>query len=270
MRAAHSGAARFCPECGLNLETAKSVPGEPENRQTRSARPQPRGRTTGSYGSSRSGKRRWPPRPPKPAPAPSHPARGRAASSGLSAKWLWLVVLAVVVVIGAVIVLSQTHSPASAGSSTPIVADTSGTYDVLVARANGLYDQGSQALQKQNSASAATYFGAAASVYAAAWKQQPGDPGVGTDYATSLYYSGDTAGAIKQVNLVLATNPTYQNGLGNKGIYLRTDMQTAQQNGQSAKAATLRAEAKAAFQKAEQADPTSATGQQAAKALASL
>ncbi len=93
---------------------------------------------------------------------------------------------------------------------------------------------------------------------------------MGTDYATSLYYSGDVAGAIKQVNLVLAKNPTFQNALGNKGIYLQTAMQAAQQNGQSAKAATLRAEAKAALQKAVQVDPASATGQQAAKSLSSL
>ena len=45
------------------------------------------------------------------------------------------------------------------------------------------------------------YFAAAAKVYRAAWKQQATDPNVGTDYATSLFYSGDTDGALKQVDV---------------------------------------------------------------------
>ena len=179
-----------------------------------------------------------------------------------------------VAVIATVLVMSQTRSAASAGTGQsqtgPIAADTSGTYDVLVARANGLYDQGAQASQKNDAAGATKYFSAAATVYAAAWKRQPGDPAVGTDYATSLYYSGNTTGALRQVDLVLAKNPTYQNALGNKGIYLQSAMQTAEQSGQSAKAAQLRAQAKAAFQKAVQVDPSSAAGQQAAKSLSSL
>jgi len=265
------GDAKFCPECGLDLEKAAPIADQDEARPS-SAGPRSAGRTTGSYAGSCSGKRQRPPRAPTPAPASSRRGAGKAAAShGSSAKWLWLAVLSVAVVIGAVVVLSETHSSASAGGSpTPVVADTSGTYGALVTRANGLYDQGSQALQKKDSANAANYFATAATVYAGAWKQQPGDASMGTDYATSLFYSGDTTGALKQVSLVLAKNPTFQNALANKGIYLQSAMQTAQQNGQTAKAAKLRAQAKAAFQAAVNVDATSATGQQAAKSLASL
>ena len=57
-------------------------------------------------------------------------------------------------------------------------------------RANGLYDQGAAAFDAEQYDQGAAYFEAAAKVYAAAWKQQSTDPGVGTDYATSLFYSG--------------------------------------------------------------------------------
>ena len=264
-----AGEARFCPECGVNLEKLRSSLHEDEGAVA--PKPRPSGRTTGSYGGSRGGRQRRPARPPKPAPAEPRPAARRAAAAGPSAKWLWLAVLGVAVVIVAVVVASQLHTSASANNSnTPIVADTSGTYDVLVARANSLYDQGTQASQKQDTAGAGRYFAAAAAVYAAAWKQQPGDPGVGTDYATSLYYSGDTSGALKQVDVVLGKSPSFQNALLNKGIFLESAVQTAQQSGQSAKAAQLRAQAKAAFKKAVQVDPASTAGQQAAKSLSSL
>ena len=147
----------------------------------------------------------------------------------------------------------------------------SGSYGVLVARANGLYDQGSKAAQSNN-ANAQTlsseYFAAAATVYAAAWRQQPGDPAVGTDYATSLFYSGDVAKAIKQVSKVLAKDPTYQNALYNKGIYVATQARTDKQSGETAQATRLFAEAKRLFDAAVKIDPSSPSGQDAAKQAA--
>jgi hypothetical protein len=252
------------------------------------AKPRKDGRTTGSYGGSGSGGQRGAAqsaradsgagssgRPARRVAqrASSRPARRNSAAPRLSAAWLWLGVIGIIVVVGAVVVIGQTRSNASAsvgGSAAPIVADTTGTYDVLVARANGLYDQGAQALQKKDFTGASRQFAAAASVYRAAWKQQPGAPAVGTDFATSLYYSGDVAGALKQVDAVLAKSPTFQNALMNKGIFLQSQLQTAQQNGQTEKAAQLRAQAKAAFQKAVQIDPSSTAGQQAAKSLSAL
>ncbi|MFA4966040.1 MAG: tetratricopeptide repeat protein, partial [Thermoleophilia bacterium] len=154
--------------------------------------------------------------------------------------------------------------------SGPVAADTSGAYRELVARANGLYDQGAQAFQSKNPSGAAQYFAAAATVYEAAWAKQPGDPNVGTDLATSLYYSGDTAAALKQVDAVLAKTPDFQSGRLNKGIYLQAASQDAQQNGQSAKATKLLAQARAELEKAVAIDPAAAAGKKAAEILKTL
>ena len=69
---------------------------------------------------------------------------------------------------------------------------------------------------------------------------------------------------------VLAKSPDYQSARLNKGIYLQTASQAAQQNGQQAKAASLLAQAKAEFQKAVDIDPASAGGKKAAETLKSL
>ncbi len=183
--------------------------------------------------------------------------------------------VAVIVIIGA-IALTRTPSGASGSVSgagqtaAPVAADTSGSYSVLVQRANGLYDQGSQAFQKEDQSVGAQYFAAAAMVYRAAWKQQATDPNVGTDYATALFYSGDTDGALKQVNVVIAKSPEFQTAHLNKGVYLQTASQTAQQSGQKAKADSLLAQAKAEFEKAVAIDPSSSSGAKAAESLKSL
>jgi tetratricopeptide (TPR) repeat protein len=183
--------------------------------------------------------------------------------------------VAVIVVIGA-FAFARTPSGATGGVSGaaqttgPIAADTLGSYSVLVQRANGLYDQGAQAFQKQDQSAGAQYFAAAAKVYRAAWKRQATDPNVGTDYATSLFYSGATDGALKQVNVVLAKSPDFQTAHLNKGIYLQTASEAAQQSGQKAKAESLLAQAKAEFQKAVSIDPSSSPGTKAAESLKSL
>ncbi len=93
---------------------------------------------------------------------------------------------------------------------------------------------------------------------------------MGTDYATSLFYSGDTQGALKQVNVVLAKSPDFQTAHLNKGIYLQTASQDAQKSGQKAKADSLLAQAKAEFQKAVSIDPGSSAGAKAAENLKTL
>ena len=139
--------------------------------------------------------------------------------------------LAAVVVI-AVFAFAQTPSDAADGSQSggqttgSIAADTSGSYAELVQRANGIYDKGAQAFQDNDQEAGAQHFAAAAKVYRAAWKQQATDPNVGTDYATSLFYSGDTDGALKQVKVVLAKSPDFQTAHLNKGVYLETAAQT--------------------------------------------
>ena len=114
------------------------------------------------------------------------------------------------------------------------------------------------------------HFAAAAKVYRAAWKQQATDPNVGTDYATSLFYSGDTDGALKQVDAVLAKSPDFQTAHLNKGVYLETAAQTARDGGQNAEADALLAQARAAFEKAVSIDPGSSAGAKAAESLKSL
>jgi hypothetical protein len=262
-----AGDAKFCPECGHGLERLRSSLDGGAGGKARS-RP---ARTTGSRAGSRGGSKRRQDRPPRPAPAASRPSGPRAAGKTVPAKWLWLGVVGIAAVVVVVVVASQLRSPTSgANASTPVAADTSGSYDVLVTRANGLYDQGAQAQQDKNTTAAANFFQAAATVYAAAWKKQPGDPGVGTDYATSLFYSGDTPAALRQVNRVLAKNPTFQNALLNKGVFLQNELETAQQNGQTAKVSDLRAKAQAVLKQAVKVNPSSNSGKAAARLLSSF
>jgi tetratricopeptide (TPR) repeat protein len=187
--------------------------------------------------------------------------------------WI-LVAIAAVAAFAIVFIVNNRGSSSNASTPTapsgPVTADTSGSYSELVARANNLYDQGGPFIQKNDLAGAAPYFAAAAKVYAAAWKKQPGDPALGTDYATSLFYSGDIEGAVKQVDKVLAKNPTFQNALYNRGNFLAMQARVAQQNGQTTKADRLKADAKVSYQAAIKADPTSQSGQAAAQALKSL
>jgi hypothetical protein len=273
--------ARFCAECGAGLDKFRSSIDDNADDAPR-REPRPAARTTGALGGRGTSGSRPPAHGQRPRAAarasqdhrePSRPATG----SRLSPLVIWMAFAVIVVVIVTVVLVLDRTPTGAAGSaassgqaSAPIAADTSGSYPELVARANGLYDQGAQAFQAKDQSGVSRYFGAAATVYRAAWKKQPGDPGVGTDYATSLLQSGDTAGALKQVNLVLAKSPDYQNAHLNKGIYLQTDSQAAQQNGQKAKAASLLARAKAEFQKAIDIDPASAAGKKAAENLKNL
>lgn len=105
--------------------------------------------------------------------------------------------------------------------------DTRGTYSELVTRANGLYDQGSAQMQ-QDEAIGAGFFAAAAAVYAAALEQKGGDPGVTLDYAVSLFYSGDTDMAMRQVDAVIAANPDFSKAYLNKGIFLTHEAKLAE------------------------------------------
>ena len=273
--------ARFCPECGTGLDTFRSAVDDVDRDEPRRA-PRPSARTTGALGGKRTGGSRPAARGPRPRAAarasqehrePSRPATGSRLSPVII--WMTFAVIAVIVV-AVVFTLNRTPSGA-AGSTTgtgqasaPVSADTSGSYTELVARANGLYDQGAKAFQGKDQSGGARYFGAAATVYRAAWKKQPGDPAVGTDFATSLFYSGDTARALKQVDIVLAESPDYQSARLNKGIYLQTASQAAQQSGQQDRATSLLAQAKIELQKAVDIDSASAPGRKAAETLNSL
>jgi len=159
---------------------------------------------------------------------------------------------------------------ASAGPVQAVEADTSGSYDDLVARANGLYDKGDAAFQNQDFEQGGAYFAAAAKVYAAAWKKQPTDPGVGTDYAVALFYSGDIESALKQIDVVLKAEPEFQKGWLNKGIFLSHEARILEQSGDAKQAKKMTEQAKAAFTEAVAIDPKSEAGQQADASLQQL
>lgn len=249
-----AGNAKFCPECGANLSGVKDAlggkPGATKSGGTKS------GADAGAQASTAGG--------PK----------------GLSPAVIWggFGALAVVVIIIVVMVSggfggdSGTSGAAetSAGPVEAVAADTSGSYDELVARANELYDKGDAEFQNQNFEQGGAYFAAASEVYAAAWKKQATDPGVGTDYAVTLFYSGDIENALKQVEAVLVVDPEFQKAWLNKGIFLSHDARIAEQAGDKKQTKKLTDEAKAAFTQAVAIDPKSEAGQQADTSLQQL
>ena len=190
--------------------------------------------------------------------------------------WGGFGIAAVVVILVVVLVTSgdggSTDTPVATGTQSvqPVSADTSGSYGALVERANGLYDQGAAAFEADQFDQGAAYFEAAAKVYAAAWKRQSTDPGVGTDYATSLFYSGEIERAISQVEKVLAQSPEFQTAWFNKGNYLAEKARQADEDGDAKTAKTAFADARVAYQEAVTLDSSSASGQQAQQRLDEL
>jgi hypothetical protein len=254
--------ARFCPECGAPVGAA-AVADAPKAAA---------GRRTGTRGKGGAQKRR-PPRPPREQdPAPATKPSGRVSPAIV---WGVFALLAVIVILVVVYVAGGSGNGAGAASTSgasvqPVAADTSGSYGQLVQRANGLYDQGAAKLQGKQYEQATAYFTAAATVYAAAWDKQGTDPGVGTDYATSLFYSGDIDAAVKQVDKVLAQSPKFQTAWFNKGNYLTDRAKLAEQNDQKKAADTAYAQARAAYQKAVELGASTETGQQAQQRLSEL
>ena len=159
---------------------------------------------------------------------------------------------------------------ASNSAVTAVTADTSGSYDQLVARANDLYDTGDKEFKNQNFNQGSAYFTAAAKVYAAAWKKQATDPGVGTDYGVALFYSGDIPGALKQIDVVLKANPDYQKAWMNKGIFISHEGQLAKQQGDTKTANKYLDQARQVLTKAVALDPKSDAGKQADSFLSAL
>jgi hypothetical protein len=256
-----AGDAKFCPECGANLAGVKdALSGAPAAAAAPAA---------DSAATKRGGD------------ADDQSAASSTGGPGrLSPAVIWggFAALAVVVIVIVVMVSGGfgggSSGDASANSSTAPVqavsADTSGSYSELVARANDLYDQGDAAFQNQNFEQGGAYFTAAAKVYAAAWKKQATDPSVGTDYAVTLFYSGDIANALKQIDSVLQANPDWQKGWLNKGIFLSHQARLAKQEGDAKTTAKYNAQAKQALAKAVAIDPKSEAGQQADTALQAL
>jgi tetratricopeptide (TPR) repeat protein len=249
-----AGSAKFCPECGANLG------GVQEALKGSAAPAAAKADSTSAAGAS-----------------------GGAASGGpsrLSPAVLWggFGALAVVVIVIVVMVSGGfgggDSGTSSANASTApvqaISADTSGSYDELVARGNDLYDQGDAAFQNQDFEQGGAYFAAAAKVYGAAWKKQQTDPSVGTDYSVALFYSGDIGGALQQIDAVIKANPDFQKAWLNKGIFLSHESRIAEQQGDTKTADKYSAQAKQALTKAVALDPKSDAGKQADQSLQQL
>jgi hypothetical protein len=246
--------AKFCTECGAaNGKQAKAAAAAAPAAATV--------RRTGKRGRSGSGGPRpeQRQRPPKSTAQP--PQKAAAGPRRISPAVIWGGFAAAAAVIIVVVILI------SNGGGSP---DTSGGYSALVQRANGIYDQGSKAFDAKNYAKGAAYFEAAAKVYAAAWKQQSTDPGVGTDYATSLFYAGQIDPALAQIDRVLAKSPTFQTAWFNKGNYLSEKARQAGKAGNAKDAKATYTQARAAYEKAIALGATTATGAQAQQRLDAL
>jgi hypothetical protein len=267
-----TGGARFCPNCGTEVAGAKFCP---ECGTDLAAVHEALQR--GAEGTPKSGRQGGSPRATAVAPPAGRAVKDRAAAQAGIPRWILIGGAAAAALVIIAVVLYAVLGPgggATGGGTTstpsPVAADTSGTYAQLIDRGNGLYDQGSSLFSDGKVTEAATYFTAAAKVYEAAWQKQPGDPNLGTDWATSLFYAGDITAAVKQVDMVLAKNPDFQPALYNKGNFLEHAARLAEDGGKTSDAATLKAQAKAAYEKAAAVDPTSAIGKQAAAAAKAL
>ncbi len=246
--------AKFCSECGTDLTTARQAVRRPAKKPAGGSPAKSQRPRTARRAAERRGE----------------PAPGTAAGSH-SARWIWLGFAAVAVVAVALVVALDSGSgedaPATATATAPIAADTSGSYSELVERGNGLYDQGIAAFNKDDSAGGVAAFEAAAEVYRAAWKQQPGDPNVGTDFAVALFYSQHHDEALQQIDVVLKANPDFQAAHLNKGIFLQTEAREAEDK---AKAAEFLAQARIALEEAASIDPASSAGKNASELLQNL
>lgn len=255
-----AGEAKFCPECGADLSAVRAARGAGGGAGGGAA-----GKTTGGYAAGKgSGGERVVQTP------QAKPGRG------INPITLWVVIGAIAAVaIAAVIIFGASGSksnPSGASGATssigpPPALDVSGTYKALVKRANDLYDTGAKLMPNGVPTElAAQYFATAAQTYQAAWKKQPGDPKVGSDWATALFYSGDVDGALSQINVVLAKNASFQPGLYNKGLFLWHMAQNA-----TGDAKTLfTTQAKAVLRAAVKINAANDVGKYAAQLLANI
>jgi len=256
-----AGDAKFCPECGTDLGVLKKTlrgdqtagkPAGPAAQQRKSLK------QTGVSAAEGPGRK----------PGQLGP-RKQTGGAGTRPWVIWSIVAAVVVPIVLIvsITLATSHKGSSASQTPAPVADTSGTYAELVQRANALSDQALKAVSANDMVTGQAYGQAAATVYSAAWKKQPGDPSVGTDWAIALFYSGDFQGAISRVEKVLAANPTFQKGWFNAGIFYKHVSQMTQDK---ALVKADVAKARTAFTKAVALNPSNDVGRQAQQALQQL
>jgi tetratricopeptide (TPR) repeat protein len=257
----NAGDAKFCPECGTNLATLRTHRIGTAEVDDDAGHASPRSEDAHQALT--------------PGEEMHRDSRQLRRSSSPKLIWVGAAVLLVAVVAAVFIMSDLGSSPAgtptaSATATAPANPDLSGTYSDLVTRASGYYEQGAPYVSSGNFTAAAPWFAAAAKVLQAAWNKQPGDPGVGTDLANSLFYAGNIQGAITQIDLVLKKSPKDQAALLDKGNFVNMAGQMDKQAGQTAHANAEIAEAKQLYQQAIKIDPTSANGKAAATQLKSL
>lgn len=95
------------------------------------------------------------------------------------------------------------------------------SFTVLVNLGNTYSNWGQELFKTQNGVQPASQpvWTASATYYGQALAVQPGDPAVTTDYAISLFYSGQTNNAIAAVESVMAENPDFAPAFFNAGIF---------------------------------------------------
>lgn len=84
-----------------------------------------------------------------------------------------------------------------------------------------------QAAQQQGFALSAPYWKAASAAYAKAFEKKSGDASSTTDYAISVFYGGDAAGAVKIAEELVARDPRFAPVRFNLGIFYQNAGDTA-------------------------------------------
>ncbi|MGO8685325.1 MAG: tetratricopeptide repeat protein [Thermoleophilia bacterium] len=257
----NAGDAKFCPECGTNLAAVRAHRSGAAEIGEEAGHASPRSEDARQAQTPGEDTRQVSPRPRR----------------SPSARLIWISAAVVLVAVVAAVFVIYDHGSSSAGTPTatasasaPANPDLSGTYSDLVTRASGYYQQGAPYVSSGNFTAAAPWFAAAAKVLQAAWNKQPGDPGVGTDLANSLFYAGNIQGAITQIDLVLKKSPKDQAALLDKGNFVNMAGQMDKQAGKTAQANSEIAQAKQLYQQAIKIDSTSASGKAAATQLKNL
>ena len=98
------------------------------------------------------------------------------------------------------------------------------SYTALVTLGNTYFDWAAAMQQASQTSTAAVgadlpLWTGAKDAYTRAIVVKKGEPGVSTDYAITLFYTGDTKGAIKVATEVTKTNPDFASAYFNLGIF---------------------------------------------------
>jgi tetratricopeptide (TPR) repeat protein len=255
-----AGDAKYCPECGVDLAGLKGAL---------------KGRTAGERGAGKGDEGRAAGGHGEPVAASAE----KPSARGLSPAVIWGIfgALAVVAIIIIIVVSwgsgggeSATGTPSGNASAQPVQGVTTGSYGDLVQKGNAFYDKGDAAFQSQDFEQGSAYFQAAAMTYAAAWKKRHTDPSLGTDFATSLFYSGNIDAALKQIDVVIKAYPDFQPAWFNLGNYLSHKGAFAKRQGDQKAVQRSYAQAARAYTRAVALDPSSEVGKEADARLQKL